>query len=167
SVDLIRAFHRRGRLLYAVTPRFALSTSEAMLEVCQTLMQEHEQLRFQTHLNENISEVARIADAFPWAQDYLAVYERYGLQGRGAVMAHNDHPTDPELRRLAATRTAIAHCPCSNASLGSGVFPFKRHIEAGVHCALGTDVGGGTGFGLLKEGLQAYLMQRITPDGLN
>jgi guanine deaminase len=167
SVDLIRAFHGRGRLLYAVTPRFAFSASEAMLEVCQTLLREHGQLRFQTHLNENLSEIARIADAFPWARDYLAVYERYGLQGPGAVMAHNVHPTGSELQRLAAARTAIAHCPCSNASLGSGVFPFKRHMEAGVHCALGTDVGGGTGFGLFKEGLQAYLMQRIAPDGLN
>jgi guanine deaminase len=166
SAELIREFHRRGRLLYAVTPRFAISASEAMLEVCQTLMQEHEQLRFQTHLNENRSEIARVADAFPWAQDYLGVYERYGLSGRGAVMAHNVHPTDPELQRLAAAGTAVAHCPCSNASLGSGVFPFKRHLEAGVHCALGTDVGGGTGFGLLKEGLQAYLMQRVAPDVL-
>ena len=165
SSDLIRCFHGRGRLLYAVTPRFALSTSESMLEVCQTLRREHEGLRFQTHLNENVREIEEVAGLFPWAPDYLAVYERFGLGGRGAVMAHNVHPTQSEIERLAAGGTAVAHCPCSNAALGSGLFGLKRHVEAGVRVALGTDVGGGTGFGILKEALQAYLLQRIAPDG--
>jgi len=163
---LIQSFHRRGRSLYAVTPRFALSTSEAMLEVCQTLLREHDGLLFQTHLNESQREIAEVARMFPWASDYLAVYERFGLNRPNAMMAHNVHPTDSELDRLAAGGSAVAHCPCSNAALGSGLFPLKRHIKAGVRCALGTDVGGGTGFGLLKEALQAYLMQRIAPDGL-
>jgi len=163
--ELIRCFHGRGRLLYAVTPRFALSASEAMLEVCQTLLKEHDGLRFQTHLNENPQEVAEVARLFPWAKDYLAVYERYGLGGRRAVMAHNLHPTASEIDRLAADGTTIAHCPCSNAALGSGLFALKRHLKAGVRVALGTDVGGGTGFGMLKEALQAYLLQRIAPEG--
>jgi guanine deaminase len=165
SVSLIRRFHDRGRLRYAVTPRFALSTSEAMLEVCQTLMREHEGLRLQTHLNENRLEIDQVTKVFPWAKDYLAVYERFGLSTRAAVMAHNVHPTDPELERLAESGTTIAHCPSSNAALGSGVFPLRRHIEARVRCALGTDVGGGIGFGMLREGLQAYLMQRVVSDG--
>ena len=165
SLELIRRFHGRGRSLYAVTPRFALSTSEGMLEVCQSLMREQEGLRFQTHLNESRSEIETVARFFPWAEDYLAVYERYGLTGRGAVMAHNVHPLAAELERLAAAGTAVAHCPSSNAALGSGIFPFRRHMEAGVRCSLGTDVGGGTGFGMLKEGLQAYMMQRLTPEG--
>jgi guanine deaminase len=163
---LIDRFHRNGRLTYAVTPRFALSTSEAMLEVCQTLLREHKGLLFQTHLNENVQEIAEVARLFPWASDYLAVYERFGLNRANAVMAHNVHPTDSELDRLASSGAAIAHCPCSNAALGSGLFPLKRHVNAGVRCTLGTDVGGGTGFGMLKEGLQAYLLQRIAPDGM-
>jgi guanine deaminase len=166
SSSLIRRFHRRGRMLYAMTPRFALSTSEAMLEVCQTLLREHEGLLIQTHLNENPEEIAEVRRLFPSAGDYLAIYERFGLSGPNAVMAHNVHPTDSELNRLAATGATVAHCPCSNAALGSGVFPLKRHIEAGVRCALGTDVGGGIGFGLLKEGLQAYMLQRVIPDGM-
>lgn len=165
NTELIRRFHRRGRLRYALTPRFALSTSEAMLEVCQTLFAEHDDLRVQTHLNENPSEIAAVTRLFPWARDYLAVCERFGLVGSRAVMAHNVHPTNSELERLAATNTAIAHCPCSNAALGSGVFPFRRHVQAGVHCALGTDVGAGAGFSLFKEALQAYLMQRTVPEG--
>jgi guanine deaminase len=163
---LIQRFHRRGRFIYAVTPRFALSTSEAMLEVCQTLLREHAGLLFQTHLNENVQEIAEVARLFPWASDYLAVYERFGLTSSNAVMAHDVHPTNSELDRLAASGVAIAHCPSSNAALGSGLFPMQRHIHAGVRCALGTDVGGGTGFGMLKEGLQAYLLQRLAPDGM-
>jgi guanine deaminase len=166
STELIRCFHKHRRLLYAVTPRFALSTSEAMLQVCQTLLAEHADLRFQTHINEDVAEVASRARLFPWAADYLAVFERYALGGPRAVMAHNVHATPSELERLAAAGTSISHCPASNAALGSGLFPMRRHVAAGVHCALGTDVGGGTGFGMIKEGLQAYLMQRIAPDKL-
>jgi len=165
SGSLIRRFHGRGRLSYAVTPRFALSTSEAMLEVCQTLMHEHPGVRFQTHINENRGEMEQVAKLFPWAKDYLGVYERFGLAGRAAVMAHNVHPTASELERLSASGTTIAHCPSSNAALGSGIFPLRRHIQAGVRCALGTDVGGGISFSMLREALQAYLMQRIAPDG--
>jgi guanine deaminase len=166
TTQLIRRYHKRGRLLYAVTPRFAVSTTERMLEVCHTLLAEHPDVRLQTHINENLSEVAQMRKLFPWARDYLAVYERYSLSGRRSVMAHNVHATDSELERLAAAGTAVAHCPGSNAMLGSGLFPFRRHLAAGVKCALGTDVGGGTGFGLLKEGLHAYLTQRLMPDGL-
>ena len=163
---LIREYHGRGRLLFAVTPRFALSTTEAMLVVCQTLMGEHAGLRFQTHINENIQEIAEVARLFPWAEDYLAVYEHYDLTQAGAVLAHNVHATDSELDRLAASGAAVAHCPGSNALLGSGLFPLRRHIERGVQCALGTDVGGGAGFGILKEALQAYALQRLAPDGM-
>jgi guanine deaminase len=163
---LIERFHRHGRSLYSVTPRFAVSASEAMLEVCQTLLREHRGLLFQTHLNENLEEIAEVARLFPWSADYLAVYERFGFNRPGAVMAHNVHPTESELTRLAAGGATVAHCPSSNAALGSGLFPCKRHIDAGVCCALATDVGGGTGFGMLKEGLQAYLLQRVAPNGM-
>ena len=166
SSDLIERFHGKGKSLYAVTPRFALSTSEAMLEVCQTLLSEHDGLRFQTHINENVAEIAEVARAFPWADDYLAVYERYKFGGPRAVMAHNVHPTDSELERLGAAGTSIAHCPCSNAALGSGIFSLRRHLATGVHCSLGTDVGAGTGCGMLKEGLHAHLMQRVAADGV-
>jgi guanine deaminase len=166
STLLIERFHRHGRLLYAVTPRFALSASEPMLEVCQTLLREHHGLLVQTHLNENTQEIAEVARLFPWASDYLTVYEKFGLAGPNAVLAHNVHPSDSELDRLASSGATIAHCPSSNAALASGLFPLRRHLTAGVRCSLGTDVGGGTGFGMLKEGLQAYLLQRVAPDGM-
>lgn len=166
SVELIERYHGRGRLLYSVTPRFALSTTEAMLEVCQALLEEHDTVRLQTHINENAAEVEAVARAFPWASDYLAVYERYALSSRRAIMAHNVHATSSELERLADAGTTVAHCPSSNAVLGSGIFPLQRHIAAGVRVALGTDVGAGTGFSLAREALQAHLLQRVGPDAM-
>lgn len=151
---------------YAVTPRFALSTSEAMLEVCAALLKEHPTARFTTHINENPREIEEVGRLFPAAEDYLAVYEHYSLINRHAVLAHNIHTTDAQLERLAAHRASIAHCPSSNAALGSGIFPMQRHLDANVHFALGTDVGGGTGFGMMKEALQSYLMQRVAAQPL-
>jgi guanine deaminase len=155
---------RFGSGRYAVTPRFALSSSEAMLSVCQALLAEDSSLRFTTHINESGQEIDHVARLFPSAHDYLTVYERFGLIGARSVLAHNVHPGEGELQRLAAQGAAIAHCPCSNAALGSGIFPMRAHLEANVRFALGTDVGAGIGFGMLKEGLQAYLMQRVAPE---
>lgn len=167
SKALIARHHGRKRLRYAVTPRFALSASEAMLEVCAALVKEHPDVLVQTHLNENDREISEVARLFPWADGYLAVYERFGLIGPRSVLAHNVHPQPEELVRLAVLGAAIAHCPSSNAALGSGIFPLRRHLEAGVRFALGTDVGGGTGFGMMKEALQAYLLQRLAPESVS
>jgi len=164
SKALITQFHGRGRLGYTVIPRFALSASEAMLEMCGALLRETNGLRFTTHINENLLEIDEVARLFPWAEDYLAVYEKFGLVGRASVLAHNVHATDSVLRRLAGHGASVAHCPCSNAALGSGVFPLKRHLANGVRIGLGTDVGGGTGFGMMKESLQVYLQQRVAGD---
>ncbi|HLI86097.1 MAG TPA: guanine deaminase [Bryobacteraceae bacterium] len=164
SRALLRRFHGRCRLSYAVMPRFALSTSETMLEVCAALLADHPEATFTTHINENRDEIAEVARLFPWASDYFAVYERYSLAGRRSVFAHNVHATDEQIRRLSGLEASIAHCPASNAALGSGIFPMARHLAAGVRCALGTDVGGGTGFGMMKEALAAYLVQRLAPE---
>jgi len=163
SCELLKRFHGKGRLRYAVTPRFALSASEAMLESCQSLLSACPGVLFTTHINENVEEIEEVGRLFPWAVDYLAVYERYGLVGRRSVLAHNVHAGDDELQRLSVHHAAIAHCPSSNAALGSGIFPMARHVASGVPFALGTDVGGGTGFGMMKEALAAYLMQRVAP----
>jgi guanine deaminase len=135
-----------------------------MLEVCRALLEENPELLFTTHINENIREIEEVSRQFPWAADYLAVYEKFGLISGRSVLAHNVHTTDSQLQRLAESGASVAHCPCSNAALGSGIFPLRRHVEGGVRVVLGTDVGGGTGFGMLKEALQAYLLQRVGPD---
>ncbi len=164
SVDLIERVRGRGRLGYAVIPRFALSASEAVLEVCQALLKRDASLRFTTHINENAREIEAVAAHFPWASDYLDVYEKYDLVGRLSVLAHNVHAGDSEIERVAARGASVAHCPCSNAALGSGIFPMRRHMDRNARFALGSDVGGGTGFGILKEALQAHLLQRVAAD---
>jgi guanine deaminase len=163
---LVKRFHNRGRAQYAVMPRFALSASEAMLEVCQTLLQETPGALFHTHINENDREIQTVRGLFPWAQDYLQTYERYNLISRRSVLAHNLHASTSELERLASAGSSVAHCPCSNAAIGSGLFKLRAHVQRGVRVALGTDIGGGTGFGIPKEALQAYLLQRLAPDGV-
>lgn len=161
SVDLIDRFHGRGLLRYAVTPRFAVSTSEAMLEMCQALLDAFPDVRVQTHINEHGAEIEAVARLFPWAPDYLSVYEKYGLVGHHTILAHNVHARPAEIERVAASQAAIAHCPSSNAALGSGIFPLARHLAAGVRVALGTDVGAGLGFSLMREALQARLVQNL------
>jgi guanine deaminase len=138
-----------------------------MLETCAALLREESSLRFTTHINENEREIEQVARLFPKSRDYLDVYERFDLVGPLSVLAHNVHATDAEIGRIAARGASIASCPRSNAALGSGIFPLRRHVDAGVRCALGTDVGGGTGFGILQEGLQMYLMQRVAPQPVN
>jgi guanine deaminase len=165
SRALMKRWHRNGLLRYAITPRFSVSCSEEMLKACWALDQEAEGLLFTTHLNESPGEIELVAELFPWAGDYLDTYERFELVHARSVFAHNVHPTDNQLRRLAAARASIAHCPSSNAFLGSGLFPMRRHLELGTRMALGTDVGAGTGLNMFKEGLMAYQMQMIRPDG--
>ncbi|WP_293181407.1 guanine deaminase [Oceanithermus sp.] len=164
---LIERFHGKNGLRYAVTPRFALSASEALLEVSGALLRAHPDLHFQTHLNENPREIEAVARLFPTARDYLDVYDRYGLVGPRAVFAHDVHPNPRELERLAASAAWVAHCPSSNAFLGSGLFPMRAHLAAGARFALGTDVGAGTRFSLLGEAMDAYKTQRVREDGVN
>jgi len=164
SRQLVESIRGKRRLGYAVIPRFALSASEPMLEVCRALLEENPELLFATHINENIREIEEVSQQFPRAADYLAVYEKFGLISNRSVLAHNVHTTDSQLQRLAESGASVAHCPCSNAALGSGIFPLRRHVDRGVRVALGTDVGGGLGFGMLKEALHAYLLQRVGPD---
>jgi guanine deaminase len=163
--ELARQWHGKGRLRYAVTPRFSLSCSEAMLESCGALGAELDGALVTTHINENEDEVRAVADSFPWSTDYLETYERHDLVGPSTVLAHDVQVTDGELARLAASRASIAHCPSSNAFLGSGIFPMRRHLEQAVRFGLGSDVGAGTGLSLFKEGLLAYQAQMLAPDG--
>ena len=165
SRGLIERWHRRGLIRYAISPRFAVSCSEEMLEACGSLAHEAEGLLLTTHVNETVGEVALVRELFPWARDYLETYERYGLVGARSVFAHDVHPKDEELRRLSAADAAVAHCPSSNAFLGSGLFPLRRHFSHDVRIALGTDVGAGTGPSMLKEALVAYQAQMLSGDG--
>jgi guanine deaminase len=165
GVALARRWHGRGRLRYAVTPRFSLSCSDPLLAACGALANEVPGSLITSHLNESPAEIAVVADLFPDAANYLATYQRHGLVRSRSVYAHNVHPAEGELEELARANAAVCHCPSSNMFLGSGLFPMRRHLEHGVMLALGSDVGAGTGPGLLKEGLAAYQAQMLHQQG--
>jgi guanine deaminase len=164
---LAARWHGAGRTRYAVTPRFSYSTSEATLDACAAVLKDEPGTWFTSHVNENPAEVAAVNALFADALHYVGTYDAHGLVTERSVLAHNVHATDDELILLAGRDAAVAHCPSSNSALGSGLFPLRRHVEHGVRVALGSDVGAGTGFSMLKEGLQASFMQALLgPDGL-
>jgi guanine deaminase len=165
STELIGRWHGRGRLRYAVTPRFSLSASNAMLDVCAQLLEAG--VWFTSHVNENVAEIAAVAGLFPGTRHYLDTYRQHGLVTRRSVFAHNVHTSDAELAVLAEHGASVSHCATSNCALGSGLFPLRRHIDHGVHVALGSDVGAGVGLFLPKEALQAYFVQQLLgPEGM-
>jgi guanine deaminase len=157
---LARRWHGAGHNRYAVTPRFSLSCTDGLLASCAALHEEVAGSWFTTHLNENRAEISHVRALFGCG--YLDSYDRHGLVGPYSVFAHNVHPADIELKLLAARGASVAHCPTSNAALGSGLFPLGRHLAHGVDVALGSDVGAGAGFSLFKEALQAYFIQRLS-----
>jgi guanine deaminase len=166
SRDLITRWHGRGLIRYAVSPRFSLSCTDEMLAACGELAREAPGVLVTSHVNETLDEIDSVRSLFPWASDYLETYERHGLVSDLSVFAHDVHAGDPELRRLAAAGASVAHCPSSNAFLGSGLFPMRRHLDFGVQVALGTDVGAGAGLSMLKEGLMAYQVQMLSGSGV-
>lgn len=159
SLDLASRWHGRGRLRYAVTPRFSYSCSDDLLAACGEAVAAIDGALFTSHVNENRAEIAQVEADFGCS--YVDTYARRGLLSPRAVLAHDVHPTDAELATLAASGAAVAHCPCSNSAIGSGMFPFGRHLDHGVRVALGSDVGGGVSFSLLREGLQAAFVQQL------
>ena len=148
-----------GRTRYAVTPRFSLSCTNPLLASAGELLRDVPGSYFTSHLNENPEEMRGVRELF--GCDYTSTYDQHGLLTERSVLAHNVHPTRSELQVLGRRGVSVAHCPTSNAALGSGLFPLGSHLAFGVRVALGSDVGAGTGFSLFKEGLQAYFAQQL------
>lgn len=156
SEALIRRWRGRGRLGYAVTPRFALASTDAQLADVGALLAEHPEVLMHTHLSENVQEVAAVAARFPEAADYLDAYDRFGLVTPRSVFAHGIHLSDRECARLHASGAGIAVCPSSNLFLGSGFFDFGKADRYKLRLGLGTDVGAGTTFSMLHTAGLAY-----------
>jgi guanine deaminase len=169
SKALISRWHGKGRALYAVTPRFAGSCTEAQLDAAASLWREHPGVLMQTHIAENRDEVAWIAELFPERTDYLDVYAHHGLIGRRAVLAHGIHLAESEFCRCHESGTALAHCPTSNLFLGSGLFRIAAAKDRArpVHVGLGTDVGAGTSFSLLATMGEAYKVAQLQGQALD
>jgi guanine deaminase len=156
SKALIQRWHNKGRALYAVTPRFAPTSTSAQLTEAGRLLQEYPDVYMHTHLSENKGEVAWVQELFPESTGYLDVYNRHGLSRKRSVFAHGVHLRDDEFASLAQTQSAVAFCPTSNFFLGSGLFDLQKAEAYGVHVGLGTDVGGGTSFSALQTMNEAY-----------
>ncbi len=163
SLALIRKWHGRGRLLYAITPRFAGTSSAEQLAAAGALWREHPDCLMQTHIAETEAEVAWIRELFPDRGNYLDVYDHHGLCGRGAVFGHGIWLGDDELQRLHVADAAISHCPTSNFFLGGGVFDIARakHADRPVRVGLGTDIGAGTSFSILQTLNEAYKASQL------
>jgi len=164
---LIARWHGKGRLGYAVTPRFAISCSDAQLAMAGEVLAEHPTVWMQTHLAENLREIADTAALFPGARDYLEVYAGFGLMGARSVFAHCVHLDDSGFERLAEAGSAIAFCPTSNLFLGSGLFPLESARGHGVKVGIGTDVGAGTSFSVLHTLGEAYKVGQLRGDALD
>lgn len=168
SRALIERWAGRGRLTYAITPRFAITSTPEQLEAAGALAAEYPDLPVQTHLNENRAEIDLTLSLYPRARDYLDIYDRYGLLGPRSLMGHAIYLNAREIRRMAETGTRAIHCPTSNLFLGSGLFDRDGLREAGVVTGVATDIGGGTSWSMLRTLDEAYKVsqmkgQRMTP----
>jgi guanine deaminase len=150
SKALYARWHGKGRAGYAITPRFAPTSSEAQLDAAGALLKEHPDAWVQTHISENAKEVRWVHELFPDRKDYLDVYGHHGLLGRRTLLAHGVHMNHAEFARCAQSGAALAHCPTSNLFLGSGLLDLAGALDAGVRVGLGTDIGAGTSFSLLR-----------------
>lgn len=159
--ELIEAWHGRERLHYAMTVRFALTSSEAQLASTGALAREYPDVFFHTHLAENREEIEAVRRAFPDDRSYLGVYDRFGLLRERATFAHGIYLDDTDRRRLADSGAGVAFCPSSNLYLGSGLFDLAASDAAGMRYALATDVGAGSSFSMLRTMGEAYKVAQL------
>jgi len=161
SRELIEKWHGTGRLHYAVTPRFAPTSSDQQLAKAGQLLQEYPDLYLHTHLSENPQEIDWVSQLFPADDSYLAVYQRHGLVGPRSVFAHGIHLAEQDCQCLHQGDAAVAFCPTSNTFLGSGLFNLPLMEQHKVKVGLGTDVGAGTSFSLLQTLQDAYKVGQL------
>ncbi|MDH3646092.1 MAG: guanine deaminase [Gammaproteobacteria bacterium] len=156
SLALLERWHGQDRLQYAITPRFAPTSSHQQLTAAGRLADKHPDVYIHSHLAESQAEVAWVAELFPDQVSYVGVYEHYGLLRERSIYAHCLHLEDTGVNAMAASGAAMAFCPSSNLFLGSGLFDLERAAAAGARVGLGTDVGGGTSLNMLRTIGDAY-----------
>jgi len=161
SKALIQRWHGKDRLGYAITPRFAITSSEAQMEMAGALAREFPDLIVHSHVAENQAEIAWVRELYPWSRSYLDVYDHYGLLGPGAVYAHCIYLDERDRQRMAESGATAAFSPTSNLFLGSGLFDLRQALEAGMNVGVATDVGGGTSFSMLRTLGAAYQVAHL------
>lgn len=163
SKALIKKWHNKKRLMYAITPRFAPTSTPLQLESAGALWKESPGTFMQSHVSENVGEIQWVKDLFPNNIDYLDVYDHYGLLGKRSVLGHGVHLSEREWQRLYETESSIAHCPTSNEFLGSGLFNFEAAKKKArpVKIGLASDIGAGTNFSALMSMNEAYKIAQL------
>ncbi|WIY51902.1 guanine deaminase [Devosia sp. YIM 151766] len=167
SKALIARWHGRGRGLYAISPRFAITSTPAQMEAARALVAEHPEAYVQTHLSENDAEISYSMELYPEAPDYTGIYEHYGLLGRKTLLGHCIHLNHRETGILAETGSVAVFCPTSNLFLGSGLFDRERLLNNGVRIGIATDIGGGTSFSMLRTLDEGYKVLQLQGQRLN
>lgn len=169
SKALIERWHGRGRLAYAITPRFAITSSPEQMEMAGALAREHPELHIQTHLSENRDEIALTQELYPWSQDYTDIYAHYGLLGEKTLLGHCIHLSEREADVLSEAGAVAVFCPTSNLFLGSGLFDYQRYRSRGkkLRIAAASDVGGGTNYSMLRTLDEGYKVIALQGEKLN
>lgn len=161
SAALLARWHGRDRLGYVITPRFSPTSTPEQLRALGALWAEHPDCLMQTHLSEQLDEIAWVKSLFPEARDYLDTYEAFGLLGENGVYGHAIHLEPREIVRLKEVGAALAHCPTSNTFIGSGLFDMAGMTAAGLRVGLATDTGGGSSFSMLRTMAAAYEVAQL------
>ena len=164
---LIQAWHGKDRLSYSITLRFAGTSTEQQMQACGNLIKKHPDLLFHTHLSETLNEIEWTLGLFPECADYLGVYEFYGMVTDHSVFAHCIHLSDSECDRMATAGASAVLCPTSNLFLGSGLVQPSRLRDHGIQLCVGTDVGGGTSFSMLRTMQELFKVSQLSGDSLN
>ena len=161
SQQLIDKWHGKKRLNYAVTPRFAPTSTDKQLELSGRLFNDNEGVYLQSHVAENQAEIDWVAELFPWSRSYLDVYDHFGLLGERAIYGHCIYLDDTDLVKISQSKTVAAFCPTSNLFLGSGLFDLVGAKARGINTVLASDVGGGTSFSMLRTADEAYKVTQM------
>ncbi len=161
SIELIERWHQHGRSLYAITPRFAATSTPEQLRAMGALAMQYPTTYIQSHVAENKSEIEWIAKLFPEHRSYLDVYDQHGLLRERAIYAHCIYLSDLDRARMAEAGASAAFCPTSNLFIGSGLYNLAQAIAARNVVGLGTDVGGGTSYSMLQTLAEAYKVQQL------
>lgn len=167
TTALIARWHGRGRGLYAISPRFAITSTPAQLEASRALVAEHPDCYVQTHLSENDAEISFSMELYPDSPDYTGIYEDYGLLGPKTLLGHSIHLNHREVGVLAETGAVAVFCPTSNLFLGSGLFDRDRLMQNGVRIGIATDIGGGTSVSMLRTLDEGYKVLQLRGQRLN
>ncbi|MFG6082096.1 guanine deaminase [Paracoccus litorisediminis] len=161
SKALIQKWHGRGRQRYAISPRFAITSTPEQMEAAGALVREHPDCHIQTHLSENLAEIEFTLSLYPNARDYLDIYETYGLLGPKILLGHCIHLREREIARMAETGSRAIFCPTSNLFLGSGLFDEAGLRAADVPTGIATDIGGGTSYSMLQTLNEGYKILQL------